>query len=151
MHSRNLLDCLCSVVLSFQQILGWMKSPVNTRTSECENAHRGPHVLPGLAAAADPTTMSPLPALPLILTHRLFVGSSFPPRPCSTHSSWSLAQRVTSSPHLSCLSFHSNTPVTAATPGHKITALQVCARPCLPLFIPRAMGTCTGAAKSGPQ
>jgi len=30
-HSRNLLDFLCLAVLSLQQILGWLKSPMRTR------------------------------------------------------------------------------------------------------------------------
>ena len=36
MHSRNLVDCLSTAVLRFQQASGWLKSPMRTRACECE-------------------------------------------------------------------------------------------------------------------
>jgi len=43
--------------------------------------------------------MSPVPALPLILSYKLSVGSLSTPTWSSMHSSWSLTQRATPCPH----------------------------------------------------
>ena len=80
--------------------------------------------------------MSPVPALPLVLTHKLFVGSSSIPRWCSTHSSRALTEGDT--PSVSPLpvlpkepvSLHSNTPLIGAITlclcdASKVIGLQV--------------------------
>lgn len=47
MHSGNIFNFWCSAVLSLQQVLGWLKSPMRTMFCEHEAASicRGPHLL----------------------------------------------------------------------------------------------------------
>lgn len=78
------------------------------RTRGCSCPCRSPHLLhlPGwMACSRSPTIMSPVPAHPLTLTHKLLVSSSSVPRQSSMHSSWSLTYTVTCPLYLLCLSF----------------------------------------------
>jgi len=77
--------------------------------------------------------MSPVPALPLILTHQLLVSSSSICRWSSMPSSWSLTYRETPTPHLPCLSFlrsqYPSIPALHWRALHGSSALRRCPSP----------------------
>lgn len=73
------MDCLCPAALSLQQILRWWKAPGGSRICDYEAAP----ICPQRASSTQSswlgsfyqahTTMSPVPALLSILTHKLLV------------------------------------------------------------------------------
>lgn len=91
MHSRNPLGLLVPhcvvpyrVVPCCPRYCGsW--GPVLLRA--CGGLHQH-HAHGWVAYIRPPTMVSPIPALPLILTHKLLVGSASFPRQSSIHSGW---------------------------------------------------------------
>ena len=79
--------------------------------------------------------MSPVPALPLILIHKLSVGSSSIPRQTSMHSSWSFTQRATPPPYLPCQSLlkslYPSIPILQSyEPSHQVSTMPMRSQPC---------------------
>lgn len=116
-HSRSLLDCLCSTVLLFQQILAWLKPPMRTRDCEHEGTYRIIYLLLPPDQEACKQTMSLMLICPLILTHKHLPGLPIP-RQNSTHSHCSLTWKSTL-----LTAVHPNLSLSEPTPGHSSTPL----------------------------
>lgn len=158
MHSGHLLDCLCPVVLSLQQILERFSSPMNTWVCRSKDSCRCLKKVSftswsGHLQRTLMTTLSMLGCyLNAQLGHHPFLGRA-PCIPTVFSHKWQLPF-LTIPYFINSLSIHCSTPATGASPPHlsdlkETVALYSHTDLQFLLFIPYAACICAWALQRG--